>query len=124
MKFIKKDPTRSFESFSADGLEKTIIQDCGEISLNPDELITVRTGSTYVYDIVCKDFGFYASPSDKRLAVAGLRAAIVRNLEGKNYVLIVKNDKHQQFSDYLDRQAMELVQWLDSCAPSDGIAPA
>ena len=117
MKIIEKKPPRPFTTQSADGSERNTINDCGEITLEPNELVSIRAAQGYSYDLVCKDFGFYATPSDKRLAKEGLRAAVVSNSIGKKFILIVHEDKIDQFRSYLSQQNMHLAFWLDEGSP-------
>lgn len=79
----------------------------------PDEQITLCAEGAE-YDVVRKDWGFYATPSvNGRLPRFGLRAALVENPEGLRYVLLVHRHRLDEFNAYLHDQQMRVLQWLD-----------
>jgi len=91
-----------------------IIKDCGTISLDADEQVTLVTSKGKEYDIARKDWGYYATPSvNGRLKNQGFKTALVRNHYGKYYVMIVDEEKLNAFKAYLAQEKNELEQWLD-----------
>ena len=74
MRLDRKDPPRTF--VVGDNIK---ISDCGMIALRPDEQVTFVTEAGAEYDVVRKDWGFYATPSlNGRLLQFGLRAVLIQ----------------------------------------------
>lgn len=111
MKIDAKSPPRSYVV----GREKQItIQDCGAIALEPDEQVTFLTAKAGEYDVARKDWGFYATPStNARLSGFGLRTALVKNEQGRFYIMIVEKGHESAFDAYLAIEANRVVAWLD-----------
>lgn len=112
MKIDIKNPPRAYEC----GFEvKRTILDCARIELGTDEQITLATSSGSEYDVIRKDFGYYATPSTNgRLPRHGLRTAIARNRLDQVFVLLVESGHEDKFETYLREEQMNLVCWLDS----------
>jgi hypothetical protein len=112
MKFEPTTPPRTFEV----GLNVQIeMKDCGRLELAPDEQVTFVTESGAEYDVARKDFGYYATPSlNGRLRSFGLRAALVRNGQGRYFIMLIERGKDDAFADYLRAEKQTLVCWLDS----------
>ena len=90
------------------------IQDCGSIYLQNNEQITLLTNSQKEYDIVKKEWGFYATPSiNNRLSKQGFKCALVKNKEGSFYVMLVSKYKIKKFESYLRKEKNRIVKWLD-----------
>jgi len=86
---------------------------CADIALEPDEQVTFTSESGTEFDVVCKAWGYYATPSlNGRLPAHGLRPALVRSGD-KTYVLLVAREAEPAFRDYLNDQRMEIICWLD-----------
>ncbi len=111
MKFEKKSPPRKFSV----GMNKEIfISDCGNIILNHNEQISFLTEDLKEYDIVRKKWGYYATPSiNGRLANQGFKTALVKNMNGMRYIMIVEESKIDSFKAYLKKEKNQLVEWLD-----------
>lgn len=111
MRVDLNDPPRSFTV--GRGIE---IKDCGKIALAPDEQLTFLTEAGAEYDLVRKDWGFYATPSlNGRLPQFGLRAALIQNRQSKRYyVVLVEKDREAAFQSYLAAEDLRIVHWLDS----------
>ncbi len=114
MKISEKSPPREYPV----GREKQItIKDCGTVALAPDEQITFLTGKAAEYDVARKDWGFYATPStNARLSGFGLRTALVKNEQGRFYVMIVEKGFEAEFEAYLTIEANRVIAWLDDDA--------
>jgi hypothetical protein len=112
MKFDCKEPPRMY----AAGFErKVMIRDCGTLHLSPDEQVTFVTDTGREYDVTRKDWGFYAAPSlNGRLSSFGLRGVLVRNREGRYFLLLVEVEKEERFEAYCQSENLELVTWLDT----------
>jgi len=97
------------------GLRRQItIADCGEIRLAADEQVTFVTYSNKRYDVVAKEWGFYATPSlDGRLKTEGFKSALVRNSVGRHYIMLVENEKLELFFQYLEKENQQVIKWLD-----------
>lgn len=97
--------------FTAGGVK---ISDCGSVFLKPDELVTFVTPSGRRYDIAAKRWGFYATPSvNARLKKEGFRTALVRNGNGRYFVMLVEKNRIDLFKSYLKRQGSAVREWLD-----------
>lgn len=110
MQIIEIVPPREFR-VGAD--QRTTLKDCVHIKISPDEQVTFFTDSGAEYDVVRKDWGFYATPSiNQRLSSFGFRTALVMNAQGKLYVMLVEAGKEGSFYDYLQAESQEVVSWL------------
>lgn len=109
MKFEPKDPPRVFRPSPA-----VEISDCGNILLQADEQVTFVTPSGKEHDVAAKEWGFYATPSvNGRLQDQGFKTALVRNAQGRHYVMVVEVEKLEQFQGYLEADDQQIVEWLD-----------
>jgi hypothetical protein len=63
---------------------------------------------------VRKDWGYYATSSNRRLREHGLRMALCANADGRVSVLLVEAGHEEAFQTYLDTQPMRLLAWLDT----------
>ncbi len=97
------------------GLAQQItIKDCGQIQLDPDEQVTFVTPQGAEYDLVRKDWGYYATPSvNDRLKRFGFKTALVRNSKGQVYIMLVEHERVADFERYLAEEKNFLQQWLD-----------
>ena len=105
---IKKEP-RIFE------VKGHKVEDCGKITLEPNEMISFRTKTGKEYDFTAKEWGFYATPSvNSRLKIEGFKTALVANENNQLYVMAVENDKLHEFKSYLkSNQDNKIICWLD-----------
>jgi len=104
-------PPREFSPY--EGLS---LRDVGDIWLDADEQITIRTDSHAGNDIVRKEWGFYLTNSlNANLRTQGLKTALVSS--GANvpriYVLLVEEQKIELFEAYLLEFNIRFVMWLD-----------
>ena len=111
MKLNEKSPPREYNV----GLENQItIKDCGSIQLEYDEQVTFNTKSGKEYDLARKDWGYYATPSiNGRLKNFGFKTALVKNSNGRLYIMIVDNEKMDLFESYLIEEEQEVLEWLN-----------
>lgn len=108
MEYKKIHPVRTF---TVNGIKMT---HCADIMLDADELITLRTKDAREYDIVAKEWGFYATPSiNVRLKNQGFRTALVENSEGKLFIMLSEVDKLDAFREYLKTENQKIIAWLD-----------
>ena len=114
----EKNPPRTFEVGTT---VKFLMHDCGIVRLAPDEQVTFVTEAGAEYDVVRKDWGFYATPSlNGRLAEFGLRAVLVRNrITDRYFVLLVEQGKEEAFDVYLEQERCEIVFWMDNAESLD-----
>ena len=104
---IKKTP----REFNVNG---EIIKDYGKIILEANEMISYKTLSGKEFDFVVKDWGFYAIPSaNKRLINEGFRTALVVNDCNDIYVMVVENNKLDEFKSYLEKEKQKKICWID-----------
>ncbi len=111
MKIDEKDPPRPFEvGFGP----KVIMNDCASIELAHNEQVTFVGEDGSEYDVACKNWGYYATPSTNgRLRDFNFRTALVRNRVNRHFVLLVKNDRLGEFETYVEEEGLEIVLWLD-----------
>jgi hypothetical protein len=111
MKIDRIDPPREF--LVGHPGQEIAIRHGADIHMAPDEQVTLKTESGAEFDIVRKEWGYYATPSlNGRLASFGLRSALVMSGD-RRYVLLVEKDKLADFDAYLKKQKMTVVAWLD-----------
>jgi hypothetical protein len=85
------------------------------MALADDEQITFVTDSGTQYDVVRKRWGYYATPSlSHRLAGFNLHAVLAKNRLGKYFILLVERGCEASFEDYIGKEQMHIVSWLDS----------
>jgi hypothetical protein len=118
MRFDPKIPSRPFAVGRDNGWT---MNDCGTMTLEPNEQITITTPSGAEYDIARKEWGFYATPSlNGRLASFGLRAALVINrMTGRYFVMLVERGHESAFFTYLAHESCEVAAWMDSTESLD-----
>ena len=111
MKIEVTEPPRKFRVGAQGQIE---ISDCGKIHLDADEQITFVTPAGREHDFSAKAWGFYATPSvNGRLVAQGFKTALVRNSDGKWYVMVVDPDHMEAFESYLEREGNAVEEWLD-----------
>lgn len=96
------------------GLNQCIkLKDCASVYLNPDEQVTFVTKNNKEYDVCCKNWGFYATPSvNGRLAQFGFKTVLVENSKQQRFVWLVEEGKENLFYRYLHDENHRIVQWL------------
>jgi len=90
------------------------ITHAADVALQPDEQVTFVTGSGTELDVVRKEWGYYATSSNRRLRDHGLRMALCANDDGRVAVLLCEAGHEQAFAAYIAAQPMRIVAWLDS----------
>ena len=121
MKMQPKVPPRRFQ---VGNLVKFDMMDCGIIDLEPEEQVTFVTKAGAEYDVSCKDWGFYATPSlNGRLQQFGLRGVLIRNWgTGRYFILLVERGREAAFDTYCSDENLNVIAWLDNTAVLDSIA--
>ena len=114
MKLDELNPPRQFKVGSPDA--PIVISDCGRLTLEPDEQITLTTPAGGQHDIARKSWGFYATASlNARLPSFGLRPVLAQGSGGSRcFLLLVERGQEQAFEQYLRDNAMTVLCWLDS----------
>ena len=111
---MKTDFNQEPRRFWANQAQTIEIMDLGKIELAPDEMISFKTPDGKEYDVARKSWGFYATPSiNSRLKSQGFKTALVCNSKGQRYIMLVENEKIDDFHTYLEKEANEVVEWLD-----------
>jgi hypothetical protein len=111
---VRLDETKPPRKFAVGRSGQVEISDCGRVHLLPDEMVTFVTPSGKEYDVAAKDWGFYATPSvNGRLKDQGFKTALVRNSQGRYYVMLVEAEGTDKFLKYLRDEQQELCEWLD-----------
>ena len=114
MKFDVHQPPREFSPQPGISL-----RDMGDLHLAEDEQVTVRLTPDRGNDVVRKSWGFYLTNSlNGTLRAQGIKTALVRSGSepSRLYVLLVDQDKLEEFAGYLARYSLQLVRWLDEWA--------
>jgi len=121
VKFAPKNPPRRFRVGNAVRFD---MKDCGTLSLEPDEQVTFITEGGAEYDVVRKDWGFYATPSlNGRLEHFGLRGVLIKNRDtGRYFVLLVARGHEAAFDAYCEQENLAVISWLDSASALDALA--
>ena len=113
MRVDRIEPPREFEV----GHHGGTLRHAADVALDADEQVTFVRPSGAEYDVVGKDWGFYATPSlNGRLRDHGLRAVLAVNSSGRMYVLLVESGHEPAFEDYMALEGMRVVCWLDDDA--------
>lgn len=111
MKLDEHIPARKFAPYP--GIE---LADCGDLWLDTDEQVTVRTPTGEGSDIARKEWGFYLCNSlNHTLREQGLKTALVGSgtEHPRLYILLVETRHLALFRSYLDQYSMRLICWLD-----------
>jgi hypothetical protein len=108
----RNEPPRTFRVGRDGQIE---IRHSANVELDSDEQVTFVTPSGTEFDVVRKDWGYYATPSlNGRLSEHGLRAVLVRNPDtGRLYVLLVERGHEASFQAYVDDDGLTVICWLD-----------
>jgi len=114
MKINLNKPPRKFQV----GTDyKITIKDGGTIILDPDEQITFIAKDGKEYDVVRKEWGYYATPSvNGRLKGFNFKTALVINKKNQLFIMIVEKDKQDMFFEYINTDCQTLLCWLDEPA--------
>ncbi len=111
MDFIKNKPPRRFKPSVNSEIQ---ISDCGKIKLEDNEQISFLNENKKEYDFVAKEWGYYATPSiNGRLLDEGFKTALVRNNEGKYFIMAVEDEKIKIFKKYLQKHNQKIIKWLN-----------
>jgi hypothetical protein len=117
LKLTEIDPPRMFEV----GLRGARLAHVADVELEPDEVLTFKTGSGTEVDIARKEWGYYASPSlNGRLRDFGLRAALALGVPRSGeeaprmYLMLVEDGREEAFAAYMEAEGMRVLAWLDS----------
>jgi SAM-dependent methyltransferase len=118
MRIDSLDPPREFTVGQNGSIR---LRHVANIELSPDEQVTFVTESRTEYDVVRKDWGYYATPSlNGRLRDHGLRGALVKGeVSGRLHLLLVEIGHEGAFLEYLLNDQLKVVAWLDT---DDGVA--
>lgn len=101
--------------FSVGCKKDIVIKDQGKIYLSDNEQITLMTSKNNEFDIVKKDWGYYATPSlNGRLKKFNLRSVLVRNESDQYYILMVERGLEDSFKQYIHEEKQKIICWLDS----------
>jgi hypothetical protein len=122
MKTTWRDPPRRFDP---DGTGRFAIADAGCIELGSDEQVTFVGPTGSEYDVVRRDWGYYATPSlNSRLPANGLRPLLARNGAGRFFVCLIERGRERQFADYAEAAGMQALGWLDHGPTLERVAAA
>jgi hypothetical protein len=108
MRVSPHEPPRTF------AVGDVTIAHAADVELAADEQVTFTTASGTELDVVRKDWGYYATSSNRRLREHGLRMALCANDDGRVTLLAVEAGCEDAFAAYLDEQPMRVLAWLDT----------
>lgn len=112
MELREKTPPREFNVGRPEN--PITIRDCGELWLEPNEMVTMMSPDGLRHDFTAKNWGFYATPSvNGRLKSEGFKTALVRNLKGYVYVMCVAKSSIEEFEAYCRHEQQSVLEWLD-----------
>ena len=110
MKILRKIKPRKFKVSA--GSKKIYLKHCADIYLKKNEQITFKNLNKE-YDVVKKDWGFYATPSiNDRLKKFGFRTFIVKNSYGSIYIFLVDKKKILKFKKYCKIENQQILKEL------------
>lgn len=90
------------------------ISDLGSIYLENNELISFVTEQQNNYEIVRKNWGFYATPSmNCRLKSENFKTALVQNNKFQTYIMLVEKNRMILFEEYCKEENQTVLEWLD-----------
>ncbi len=90
------------------------IKDLGKIYLKNNEMVSFVNTSGKECDFAQKSWGFYTCPSiNGRLKNEGFKTALALNKDNRLYVLVVDENKINDFKKYIKSQKISLLCWLD-----------
>ena len=116
MKITRLNPPRQF---AVGASPQITLSDCGSIEMEPDEQVTFLTDKKDEYDIVKKEWGFYATPSlNGRLPSFSIKPLLVKNLDsGRFFILLLEKGKDSIFEEYCRKENIAVLAELDD--PND-----
>lgn len=105
-------PAREF----AVGIRDVTLSHVADVTLKPNEQVTFLTEEGSEWDVVRKNWGYYATPSlGGRLKMNGLRAGLTRSIQsGALFIILVDERFEPEWAEYCADEGQELVAWLDS----------
>ena len=90
------------------------ISDLGSIHLENNELISFVTEQQNNYEIVRKNWGFYATPSiNSRLKSENFKTALVQNNKYQIYIMLIEKNRMLLFEEYCKEENQTVLEWLD-----------
>ena len=112
MKITRLNPPRQF---AVGASPQITLSDCGSIEMEPDEQVTFLTDKKDEYDIVKKEWGFYATPSlNGRLPSFSIKPLLVKNLDsGRFFILLLEKGKDSIFEEYCRKENIAVLAELD-----------
>ena len=111
MKIDLKNPPREF---SVSPQKSVLHMDCGDIILEHGEQVTFVNARGKRHDFAAQSWGYYVTPSiNARLRNEGFKTALVKNPQGRYYVLVVDIEELDAFNAYLHSEKSHLMEWLD-----------
>ncbi len=106
---------RKFNTKSRLNTELTLVK---KINLKENQQITFveySKGKIKEYDVVKKDWGYYATPSiNKRLKKFKYECALIKNKQNKFFLCLINKNMKKKFILYLKDDDQKIVCWLNS----------
>jgi SAM-dependent methyltransferase len=112
MKFNERHPPRAFTVGRPEN--SLTLYDCGSVTLEPDEQITLVTADGKEADVTRKAWGYYLTPSlNRRLRRFNLRVGLVKSYDGTFFVWMVEEGKEEKMLAYAAEHGISFLTWLD-----------
>ena len=101
---------RNSRGFLVGSETNILITHVADVCLEPNEQLTFQHPLGGEYDFVCKEWGYYASPSlNHRLRNEGFGSFLVRNEEGRLYLMVVSDRARDEFDEYCKKENQEII---------------
>lgn len=96
------------------GNTKIQINHKADIFLKNNELITFIDNRKMGYDVVKKDWGYYATPSiNSRLKDNNFKTVLISNMQNRIYIILVEKENIKKFKKYCKDEKLKIIIWLD-----------
>ena len=94
--------------------KKIKINHRADIFLNENEMVTFIDINKMSYDLVKKNWGYYATPSiNKRLKINNFKTALVYNSKKELFIMLVEKKRISKFKKYCKEEKQKVIIWLD-----------
>lgn len=96
------------------GIKTIKIKHKANIFLADNEMVTFIDKRKMSYDVVKKNWGYYATPSiNGRLKNNKFKTALVSNEKRKIYIMLVEKNNINKFKLYCKNEKQKIIIWLD-----------
>ena len=93
--------------------KKQVIKDVGIIKIKNNEMVSFQAGNKKFHEVTRKNWGFYATQSINHRLKKIFKTALVKNTQGKIFLMLVEKDKIKKFKKYCLDERQIIIRWLD-----------